>query len=223
MTWQDLQSESTFDLIDFIKYKGEAEYSELAESAFLAFTFRFRKEVIDKCRKIGRNWGYDNEVADGIAEAAFERFWQYPYGFNAARCKNPEPDNCVRFYLFRIANHCFFDYVKHLTLEETSPYDGSEDVVVEFPAIDNLDISDSKKEDLKKMRDLIDAALKTLTPKHKVIYLTYKAYEKEGYKLPRPLLEKLREDLNLSQNSIRVYKKQAFQAIEKHLKNHGID
>jgi DNA-directed RNA polymerase specialized sigma24 family protein len=223
MTWEDLQDEKTFDLIDYIKYKEQPDYKDLAEAAFVAFTFRFRKEMIDKCRKIGKKWGYDSGIADTIAERTFERFWKYPYSFGASNCGKLAADDCVRFYLFRIARNCFVDYGKESSGEQVSPYDGTEDIIVEFPGMEHLNIPEEKLNDLQKIHDLIDNALKTLSPKHKIIYLTYKAYEKEGYKLPRTLLKKLREELELTQNSIRVYKNEAFQTIDQYLKLYGTE
>lgn len=218
LTWEDVKHESTIDLIDYIKYKGQPDYQQLAEASFIAFTFRFRKEVIDKCRKISSKWGYDQDVADLIAERTFERYWLYPYNFNKNNCGELGIDTCVKLYLFRIAQNCFFDYHKEASGENQSPYDGSESVIVEFPAIENLEITEEKAKQLQAIHNILNNALSQLSPKHKTIYLTYKAYEKEGYKLPRHLLEQLRQELQLSQNSIRVYKKEAFQAVDQHLK-----
>lgn len=221
MTWEDLKDEKTPDLIEFIKYKVQPDYLELAQSAFAALTFRFRAEVIDKCRKIGRHWGFDAQTSDQLAERTFERFWKYPFSFEASECKKLQIDVCLRLYLFKIANNCFADYSRELDTDRVSPYDGTESVIVEFPSLDGLDLPDERMDDLRKTYDLIAAALATLSPKHKIIYLTYKAYEKEGYKLPRTLLKKLREELELSQNSIRVYKNEAFQTIDKYLTQYG--
>src|SRR5687768_7215808 len=110
MTWEDVKDETTIDLIEYIKYKEEPDYLELAEAAFAAFTFRFNREMVDKCRKIGKKWGYNNEVSDLIAERVFERFWKYPHSFNKNNCGKLNGDDCARFYLFRIARNCFFDY-----------------------------------------------------------------------------------------------------------------
>ena len=61
--------------------------------------------------------------------------------------------------------------------------------------------------------EALEKKLSVLDEKHRIIYLTYKAYQKSGKKLPRKLLEKLRKRLNLSQITVRVYKKQACEAI----------
>ena len=68
MTWDDLKNEPTETLIEFIKCKNDAYYKKLAEVAFVAFTMKFRGEIIHKCRTIGRYWGYDNDTADMLAE-----------------------------------------------------------------------------------------------------------------------------------------------------------
>lgn len=52
--------------------------------------------------------------------------------------------------------------------------------------------------------------LSLLDDKHRIIYLTYKAYELSGKKLPRRLLSKLRKRLGISQTTIRVYKREAY-------------
>jgi DNA-directed RNA polymerase specialized sigma24 family protein len=221
MTWEDLKDESTADLIDYIRYKDEADYTELAESAFIVFTFRFRKEIIDKCRKIGRYWRFDTTEADTIAEEVFERFWRYPTGFDTAECRNADINKCVLYYLFTIARNCFADHSKERERENMSPYDGTETVVVEFPALENLELSEDRVLDLKRIAELMSNALNSLSDKHRIIYLTYKAYEKEGYKLPRQLLKKLREETRLKQPSIRVYKKEAFDTIEQIFKDYG--
>lgn len=222
MNWEELKEENTADLIEYIKYKDQPEYLPLAEAAFIAFTFRFNIEIADRCRKISAKWGYDSDIADQVAERTFERFWNYPFTFSKDRCSDMPIDKCVVLYLFRIARNCLADLDKELN-QEPGPYDGTEEVIVEFPAIDHLDIPASTAEDFRKTQEIIDAALSTLTPKHKIIYLTYKAYEKDGFKLPRQLLKELRDRLELSQNSIRVYKNEAFQTVEQYFKKNATE
>jgi hypothetical protein len=74
-----------------------------------------------------------------------------------------------------------------------------------------------KKKELKAMLEFINDAMLALSEKHKIIYLTYKAYEEVGKNIPRSVSKKLREQLDLTQNSIRVYKMEANQHIEKYL------
>ncbi|MEQ1798320.1 MAG: hypothetical protein ABL872_10220, partial [Lacibacter sp.] len=69
--------------------------------------------------------------------------------------------------------------------------------------------------------DVIEKALARLTPKHKIVYLTYKQYEQDGFKLPRKLLQSLREELGITQSSVQVYKKEAFDKIDEYLNIYG--
>jgi hypothetical protein len=220
MNWEDLKNEPTEDLIELIKSKEQADYVELAQAAFAAFTFRFQDQVVDKCRKLGRSWGYDRETSDMLAERTFEKFYRYPFRFKKSECRDLPVNECVKCYLFVTAQHCFCDYKNEYT-QDISPYDGSESVVVEFPALDHLQLEAGSIEEIREMQSVIESALATLTPNHKKIYLTYKMYEKAGFKLPRHLLEKLRKETELSQSTIRVYKKEAIKTVEEHLKKHG--
>lgn len=220
MNWEELKESRTDELIDLIKKKDQVDHYYVAEAAFITFTFRFNNEIIDKCRKVGRKWGYDSDTCDMLAQRTFERFWNYPSGFDKMKCKSMLIDVCVKFYLFRIAQNCFFDYYKELA-GSIGPYDGTEEVVVTFPSVDHLQLPEGKVNDLRKIHDAIEEALSMLSPKHKIIYLTYKAYEKEGFKLPRHLLKKLRAELELTQNSIRVYKKEAFDKVDQFVQAHG--
>ena len=215
MDWKDLQNEPTDSLVGHIQNRTD---TLRAEAAFAALTFRFNKEITHICRKIGKKWSYDNDVADLIAEKSFERFWKYPNGFKPEKCKQLTIDRCLFFYLMRTAQHCFFDYHNKKAGINLSPYDGSEEVVVCFPNLEKLSLPEDKLESLQELYQKMEKALASLSPKHKTIYLTYKAYEKEGFKLPRPLLKKLREELELTQNSIRVYKSEAFHSIDQLIK-----
>lgn len=71
------------------------------------------------------------------------------------------------------------------------------------------------------MCDKIRQSQARLSPKHKIVYLTYKTHEKDGYKLPRELLKSLRDDLDLTQNSIRIYKNEAFNTVKTYLDIYG--
>lgn len=93
-----------------------------------------------------------------------------------------------------------------------------------FPYLDGMGLGKEKKAFLKARYDLLDAALSRLSPKHKIIYLTYKQYEamtEEGYKLPRQLLKALRDELELTQSTIRVYKNEVFEEVEAYLRIYG--
>jgi hypothetical protein len=146
MTWEDLKDETTADLITFIKCKDQPAYKMLADLAFVALTFRFQAQVIDRIRKLGRKFNHDNETCDTIAEQAFDRFYKYPFRFEGSECekKNLDLDKCVVVFIYRIAQHCLFDHYNKTQGDGQSPYDGSEQVIVEFPDLDALDIDESR-------------------------------------------------------------------------------
>lgn len=218
---QDLNSETTENLLEYIKWKDEPDYVEIAKEAFRIFTFRFQLDLQKKLIPICTNWGYDEQVASELAYHTFERVWKYPK-FDIFKAKQKDFDKAVSFYLYGIAGRLLADYKKNQEIEK--PFTGDEEIIREFPDIDNMEMGKERKAILKDRFEHIQKALNRLTPKHKIIYLTYKQYEseiKDGYKLPRKLLKELRTELDLTQNSIRVYKKEAFDIVEKYLKTYG--
>lgn len=218
---QDLNSETTENLLEYIQWKDEPDYTEIAKEAFRVFTFRFQLDLQKKLIPICTNWGYDEQVASELAYHTFERVWKYPK-FDISKAKQKDFDKAVSFYLYGIAGRLLADYKKNQEIE--NPFKGDEEIIREFPDIDNMGMGKERKAILKERFEHIQEALNRLTPKHKIIYLTYKQYEseiKDGYKLPRKLLKELRTELDLTQNSIRVYKKEAFDVVEKYLKTYG--
>lgn len=217
----DLHSDTTENLLEYIQWKDDPEYAEIAKEAFRAFTFRFQLDLQKKLIPICRNWGYDEQIASEIAYGAFERIWKYPK-FDIAKAKYKEYNKAVSFYLYGIANHLLADYKK--MEDDDYPFTGDEEIVREFPDVENMEMGKERKSILLEGFAHIQNALNRLTPKHKIIYLTYKQYEseiKDGFKLPRKLLKKLRTELDLTQNSIRVYKKEVFEEVDKYLKIYG--
>lgn len=219
---QDLNSETTESLLEYIQWKDEPDYAEAAREAFRVFTFRFQLDLQKKLIPICINWGYDEQVASEIAHHTFDRIWKYPK-FDSSKAKQKDYDKAVKFYLYGIASNLLADYKKSEN-EEPNPFTDDEEIIREFPDIENISMEKEKKADLIKMQEHIKNMLDRLSPKHRIIYLTYKYYEnitKEGYKLPRKLLKDLRTELDLTQSSIRVYKKEAFDEVEKYLKIYG--
>jgi len=222
MPWQDLQNESTADLIEYIRWRDQPEYKFQAEDAFRAFFFRFAPEVQKSCRIICEKQGYNAEVADEIAEKVFARFLKYPK-YDHAKCKCGDIDKCMLVYLFRFARRLLSDHITAST-SIPNPFMGDEEIVTEFWDLDGMSLPPERKSQLLEEYEIIKKALERLTDKHKIIYLTYKQYERElkmGFTFPRPFLKRLQEHLGLTQSSIRVYKKEAFDKIDEYLKIYG--
>lgn len=222
MSSEVLTDETTENLIAYMQWKDEAGYEDMAKNAFRQFFFRFQEDLIRKTRVVTRSWGYDNDVADLIAEKAFDRFWKYP-NFDIKKSTSKDWDTGVILYLYKIAFHLLADHRKSLN-GEGNPFTGDEEIIREFPDIETMNLSVETNAKLKNEYDVVKRVLDSLGPKHRIIYLTYKGYEyytKQGYKLPRKLLENLREELNLTQSSIQVYKKEAFDKINEYLTIYG--
>lgn len=222
MANQDLRGESTENLLEYIRWQDDPAYIEIAKEAFRVFTFRYQRELQKKLIPICKNWGYDEHIATEIAYSTFDRVWKYPK-FDKSISKQQDIKKAVLFYLFVISGHLLADY-KKIQYGKVNPFTGDEQIIHEFPDVENMQIGKERKTILLERYNHIKKALDRLTPKHKIIYLTYKQYEseiKEGYKLPRELLKDLRTELDLTQNSIRVYKKEAFDEVENYLNIYG--
>jgi DNA-directed RNA polymerase specialized sigma24 family protein len=221
MAWQDLEKESTADLIEYIRWRDQPGYKETAEDAFIVFCLRFRDDVQIKCRIICGNRGYDDTIADEIAERTFERFLKYGK-YNSAKCKSGNIDICVKLYLYKFSARLLSDYVKAET--NPKPFTGEEELVTDFPDVEKMDIPSERKAIIKKKFEIVKNALDRLSPKHRIIYFTYKQYEgviNEGHYLHRNLLKKLQDELDLSQATIRKYKNEAFAKVEEYLNIYG--
>ncbi|WP_300601907.1 sigma-70 family RNA polymerase sigma factor [Niabella sp.] len=204
MTWQELENETLENLVELLQLKGDSESDEWANAAFINITFRFRKDLLEKCTRMCLKSGLTETDAEEVTNRTFESLFKY-CKFRVSECKTEDVEKCFRYYLYSIARNEFADYVK----PDDSPYTGEEKVIISL--IDpNVDYTPEKLSQLKEVEAQLDKAFSTLTPKHKIIYLTYQYHEHEGKNIPRQLAKELRDVVKLSQSSIRVYKKQAF-------------
>ena len=214
MNWEELKDENTVDLVDYINSINDPSYKELGEAAFLTLTFRYREDLIKKCVVLARKWKRNDDDAIELANKIFARFLKYPR-YRHGECKSGDVDKCFKRYLYRIADR----EVIGLFNPKMSPYDGTETVITSL--IDQQkDYEPEKLKALVEYEKRLDEIFSKLTPKHKIIYLTYLSYEKEGHNLPGSLLAELREVLGgLSQATLRIYKKEAIELVKKELQN----
>jgi DNA-directed RNA polymerase specialized sigma24 family protein len=215
LDWKDFDTETTEDLVQYIKWKNQPEYTEAAESAFVAFSFRFRGDVIKKCEIICSRWNYDVDVAIELANRTFYRFWLNP-NYDDSKRKNAKTfDDGVLFYLYGIANRELINFYRES--KDPSPYKGDEDIVWDFP--DSLEkFKPERRKELELRREVAEMALSRLSPKHKPIYLTYLFHGLKGKNLPTHLLKKLRDELGLGQATIRYYNNEAKTRVDDYLK-----
>src|SRR6185312_3308270 len=128
----------------------------------------------------------------------------------------------IKLYLYKIAANALADYRKAIT--RGNPWLGDEEIIRDLPDLDLMDLSTERKAILQSKYSIVYGALERLGPKHKIIYFTCKHYEEQlndGFYLPKHLQKALREELQLSQASLRVYKKEAFDKVSEYLKIYG--
>lgn len=185
---------------------------EAARKAFYLFVSYFEIKIKKRVEILALKYGYNENVAFEAIRCAFNKVWLYPtFDMGKSSCTNEE--NAIIIWLVKIAfsQMCQFSRTGECARiseeEDLSVIENTEDFVDSFQ-VAGLD-------PLEKMQliEIMEKKLSLLDEKHRIIYLTYKAYQRSGKKLPRKLLEMLRKRLGLSQSAIRVYKKQACEAI----------
>ena len=216
LDWKEYQDESTEELIEYIRLKGEEGFKEAAEGAFHAFCFRFGEELMKACEVICKNNGLDKQVAAMITQRTLNRFWKYPK-YDQSKSNAENVDKGLIFYLYRIAQRELINWRK----EGASPFTGDEELIYEMPEPNYENFSVEKRGLLKKRYEAVKKALDRLSEKHRIIYLTYEAYKVPGHNLPTHLRIRLREELGLTQNTVKFYHFQANQKVEEYLEIYG--
>ena len=88
------------------------------------------------------------------------------------------------------------------------------DALVNVYAPENLE----KQKELKDNLSFLERVLQGLSQKHRIIYFTYLAYKPDIDKnIPRSISNKLKEQLNLTHASIRVYRKDATDLVNNYI------
>lgn len=202
--WSRFKDTETEILIEY--FQNEDMDDSIRNDSFLALCLRFRADLIKKSEVICSRRGHDPEVAYQIVENTLIRYGK-SRNFKTELGNQLSIDDCFRVYLYRIANNELCRYYKNEEKRKRGQlYDGSETIITVLPV-------DIKK--LDPVDQIIHEHLMALSYSHRVIYLTYKTYEREGVNLPRKLQKELREHLGgISQATIRAYKKEAIDLID---------
>lgn len=216
--WKTYEKASTKELLEVISLNDDPELDGDCTGAFHIIIERFRKDLLKKCEIICFKREFEKGFAVELANDTFKRYWKYPK-FDFEKYSEDELDKKFLHYLYQIANNLIIDIYKKNNGIGISIYTGEEEIIREFPEIEEGKVETRKV--LKEKIALIDKALMRLGPKHKIIYLTYQQYEEKEHKLPRKLLKELREELKLSQDTIRYYKREANQLVQTILEVYG--
>jgi hypothetical protein len=212
----NFETMSGADLLEFISCFKE-EYPEESERAFTLFCYKYEKDLLQKAEIYCSKFGYSETVALVVVQCTFARVWKYPT-FDLKKAKSKNIDTAISLWLYPILYTQIVLLGKQDTCAEPTE-------IEDLSVISNIDelilntVGDDveKTKDLKAQLSIIDSALLGLSEKHKIIWLTYKAYEPKGKYIPRSVSSKLQEQLDLTQNSIRVYHKQANEHFESYL------
>jgi hypothetical protein len=211
----DVESMPGSELLELISWKDE--YPREAEQAFINFCARYENDLLQKAEIYCSKFGYGEVDALLVANCTFARVWKYPT-FDTKKAKSKNIDSAILMWMYPILYTQIILLGKKNTCVEPSQ---EEDLSVICSVEELIDarVGDEieKKKELMAMLEFINNALLALSEKHKIIYLTYKAYEEYGKNIPRSVSKKLQEQLDLTQNSIRVYKMEANQHIERYL------
>lgn len=204
----DFSAIATIELMEYMAMK--SEFPDEAAAAFIQFCHRFGEAILKKAEIYCTKFGYSATVALELSECTFARVWKYPT-FKIGKSSASNPDKGIILWMIKIL---FTQLVKYGEYSRCSEVTEEEDLSL-ITTMDQLvshqlpNGDDHSRRNLRKKLDVVDKALAGLSAKHRIIYLTYKAYEIEGKYLPRTLTKKLQVTLDLVQSSIKVYKKEA--------------
>lgn len=185
---------------------------ETAEKALYLFTSYFESKIKTFVEIHASKYGYDENVAFEALQCTFNKVWLYPtFDKSKSHCKSVE--RAIIVWLENIASSQMHQFTKKgecaqiKAEEDLSVIESADEFVTSFNAM----ALSSEQKIMYVMA--LERKISVLDEKHKIIYLTYKAYQTRGKKLPRTLLEKLRKRLGVSQVTIRVYKKEACETL----------
>ena len=217
-TNQDINFEKipSVELLEYISFK--KEFPAEAQLAFAQFCYRFEGDLKRKSEIYCNKYGYNEVVALEIANCTFSRVWKYPT-FKKEKAKAKDFDKAILLWLYPILYTQIIKYGEQNTCaepteeEDLSLVNDAEGLVERL----NIESVEAKREIVAKMKT-IESALTQLTEKHRIIYFTYRAYQKEGKKVPRTITRLLREKLFLTQKSVNTYYGDANRHVTNYLK-----
>lgn len=199
----DFENMPSLELLEYISFKDE--FPSEAQGAFIQFCYRFEKDVKRKAEIYCNKYGYSEVVALEVANCTFSRVWKYPT-FKKEKSKSKDLDKGILLWMYPIL---FTQIVKYGEQNTCAEPDEDEDLSLVNNADELIDRFDAPDAEAKRVvtakLKTIERALTQLSEKHRIIYFTYRAYQKEGKKVPRTITKLLREKLSLTQKSVNTY------------------
>lgn len=200
-SWAHLSNKGTRELVMTFQNPHHPD----SDYAFYALTDRFKGHLLRYCEIRCDKYGHQPSVAIELAENVFKSYAKFQ-SFDFDRAKTKNDDRAFQIYLNSIARRELINIFRLEKRKREGKWsDGSEQLITKVPSIKSAN---------PKAQIIIDV-LNSLPYSHRVIYLTYKAYETVGCNLPKGLQEKLRAHLGgIKQTTIRSYKKETLDLIQ---------
>lgn len=177
-------------LLKIIARKNEDE--EAAGRAFRLFVEVFESKINKQVDIIANKNGYDEKVAFEAIQCAFNKVWLYPtFDMSKSHCKNEE--KAIVVWLIRIAVSQMYQFAMHGVCaqiksdEDLSVIENAEDFV------DSFHLSYLTPEQKIQYVSCMEKKISALDEKHRIIYLTYKAYQTSGKKTPKKVVGEITE------------------------------
>lgn len=219
--WKNYSDKHTRELIEFMKKREQESHRDEALAAFHAFCFKFTLPLTKLSEIVCKKNGLHKEDAIEIVQRTFQKFLKYCKNFDITKSSQSDYDTAILLYLNKVARSVRVDYTNEKFGINITPYTGEEGIIYELPDNEKFVQTESHPSS-PTHSDAVQKALSKLSDKHKVIYLTYSAYQHNGYKMPRQLLAELRKELGLKQATIQTYKKEIVDKINEYLEHYGI-
>jgi len=204
-----LEKKTTQELISI--FQNVENPQNKRDYSFVVLCTRFRKELLEKCEIVCRRFGHSVVVAELIADQAFRKYALKP-NYQEGHSNTKDYDVGFLLYIFGIAEKELTNYYRtQKRRQDGCDYDGTERIITELPPIpeERLDLNTKVKR----------AAIESLSPKHKTVYLTYQVHQRKGFNLPKKLQAELREHLSIEkQPRIRGIKKEAIDTVNSYMK-----
>lgn len=213
----DFESMVGTELLEYISFK--SEFPNEAELAFYVFCDRYQLDILQKSEILCSKFEYNEAIAFLAANCTFEKVWNNAHTFSMKKSNTKDIDKAILLWMYKILYTQILlfkdkDTCVRPTEEEDLSLIETFDDLIEVYAPENIE----KQRELKDKFSFLEKVLQGLSQKHKIIYFTYLAYKPiEGKNIPRSVSNKLKDQLDLTQNSIRVYKKHATDLVKTYI------
>lgn len=205
------------ELLEYISFKDEFPYE--AELAFCVFCDRYQRDILQKSEIQCSKFEYNEVIAFLAARCTFDKVWNKAHTFSMKKANTKNVDKAILLWMYKILYTQILlfkdkDSCAQPTKEEDLSLIENVDELINVYAPENLE----KQKELKENLSFLEKILQGLSEKHRIIYFTYLAYKPEKDKnIPHSISNKLQEQLELTQASIRVYRKEATDLVNNHI------